>query len=53
VTEELGDKPQLVNEDSFGKGWLIRFRPTKPEEYDSLLDAVAYQKQCEEEKGGN
>jgi glycine cleavage system H protein len=53
VNEELADKPQLVNEDPFGRGWLIRFRPTQPEEYGSLLDAVAYQKQCEEDKGGH
>jgi glycine cleavage system H protein len=53
VNDELADKPQLINEDPFGKGWLVRFRPSKPEEYDSLLDAAAYQKQCEEEKGGH
>ena len=53
VNDELADKPQLVNEDPFGKGWLVRFRPSKPEEYDLLLDAAAYQKQCEEEKGGH
>jgi len=53
VNEALTDKPQLVNEDAFGEGWLVRFRPTKPEEYDSLLDAATYQKQCEEEKGGH
>jgi len=51
--KELEDKPQLVNEEPFGRGWLIRFRPSKPEEYDSLLDAEAYQKHCEEEKGGH
>ena len=53
VNDELADKPQLVNEDPFGKGWLVRFRPSKPEEYDTLLDAAAYQKQCEEDKGGH
>jgi glycine cleavage system H protein len=53
VNDELADKPQWVNEDPFGKGWLVRFRPAKPEEYDSLLDAAAYQKQCEEDKGGH
>lgn len=55
VNEELGDSPQLVNEDAFGKAWFIRFRPSKPEEYDSLMDAATYQKHCEEEaeKGGH
>ncbi len=49
VNEELEDSPQLVNEDAFVRGWLIRFRPSRPEEYESLLDAEAYQRQCQEE----
>jgi len=53
VNDELADRPQLVNESPFADGWLVRFRPAKPEEYDALLDAAAYQKQCEEEKGGH
>jgi glycine cleavage system H protein len=54
VNAELEDTPQQVNEDPFGKGWFIRFRPSRPEEYESLLDAEAYEKQCREEaeKGG-
>jgi glycine cleavage system H lipoate-binding protein len=44
----------LVNEEPFGKGWFVRFRPSVPEEYESLLDAEAYEKSCQEEaeKGG-
>jgi len=53
VNEALADAPQLINEDPFGKGWLVHFRPSKPEEFDALLDAEAYQKLCEEEKGGH
>ena len=54
VNTELEDTPQLVNEDPFGKGWFIRFRPSRPEEYEALLDAEAYEQQCREEaeKGG-
>ena len=55
VNGELGDSPALVNGDPFGRAWFVRFRPSKPEEYDALLDAAAYQKHCEEEaeKGGH
>jgi len=55
VNEQLENSPQLVNEDPFGKGWFIRFRPSKPEEYAALLDAEAYEKHCQEEaeKGGH
>ena len=49
VNKELEDSPQLVNEDPFGKGWFVRFRPSKSEEYEALLDAAAYEKHCQEE----
>jgi len=54
VNKALEDSPQLVNEDPFGQGWFIRFRPSAPQEYDALLDAEAYEKLCQEEaeKGG-
>jgi glycine cleavage system H protein len=55
VNEELSASPQLVNQDAFGAGWLVRFRATKPDEYDALLDADAYERLCQEEaqKGGH
>jgi glycine cleavage system H protein len=49
VNEQLADSPQLVNEDPFGKGWFVRLRPSKPEEYEGLMDAEAYEKHCIEE----
>jgi len=52
VNEELQDAPQLVNEDPFGTGWFIRFRPSKPEQYEPLLDAEAYEKLCQEGESG-
>jgi len=48
VNTALEDSPQLVNEDPFGKGWFIRFRPSKPEQFDGLLDAEAYEKLCQD-----
>jgi glycine cleavage system H protein len=55
VNEDLNGSPQLINQDAFGAGWLVRFRPTKSEEYDALLDTDAYERQCQEEaqKGGH
>lgn len=54
VNEELEDSTQLVNEDPFGAGWFVRFRPSKLEQYEALMDAEAYEKHCQEEaeKGG-
>ncbi len=49
VNEALADAPQAVNEDPFGKGWLVKLRLSDPTEAESLLDAATYQKLCEEE----
>lgn len=44
VNPELEDAPQLVNEDAYGKGWIIKISVSDPAELDDLLDAVAYEK---------
>jgi len=43
VNEELEAHPELVNEDPYGKGWMVRIRLTDPSELDSLMDAAAYE----------
>ena len=40
---ELNDHPELVNEDPFGKGWLIRVTMTSVNELDGLMAASEYQ----------
>lgn len=42
VNDELSDNPQLINEDPYGDGWLVRVRLSDPAEVDSLLDTAAY-----------
>lgn len=44
VNPELEDAPQLVNEDAYGKGWIIKISVSDPAELDDLLDAEAYEK---------
>ena len=44
VNPELEDAPQLVNEDAYGKGWIIKVAVSDPSELDDLLDAAAYEK---------
>ncbi|MDR0694150.1 MAG: glycine cleavage system protein GcvH [Prevotellaceae bacterium] len=43
VNGALESEPQLVNQDPYGKGWLIRIKVTHPEELAKLLDAGAYE----------
>ena len=42
VNPELEEHPELVNQDPYGKGWLVKIKPTDPSEMDALLDAEAY-----------
>jgi glycine cleavage system H protein len=42
VNAGLGDHPEWVNEDPYGRGWMLQVRPDDVAELDTLLDAVAY-----------
>ena len=42
VNEALEDTPELVNQDPYGDGWMIRLRPTPDASLDHLMDAAAY-----------
>ena len=44
VNPELEDAPELVNEDAYGKGWLIKVTVADPAQLDELLSADEYQK---------
>ena len=38
----LADKPELVNTDPYGEGWMIKMILANPADADSLMDAAAY-----------
>ena len=40
--ESLEDEPEMVNEDPYGKGWMIKIKLDNPAEARELLDAAAY-----------
>ncbi|MBI3610125.1 MAG: glycine cleavage system protein GcvH [Nitrospirae bacterium] len=42
VNEELKDKPELVNQDPYGKGWIVKIQMTHPSEVKQLMDARQY-----------
>ncbi len=44
VNAELEEKPELVNDDAYGKGWLIRIAISDAAELDELLSAAEYEK---------
>ena len=43
VNHVLRDEPELVNNDPYGTGWMIRLVVTDREQVNRLLDADAYQ----------
>lgn len=44
ANKELDDQPELVNEDVYGKGWIVKISISDPSELDELLSAADYQK---------
>ena len=42
--EELEDEPELVNSDSYGKGWMIKIKFSDDSELENLLNAEDYKK---------
>lgn len=42
INEALGDAPQLLNEDPYGKGWICEIQMADSGQFDELLDAEAY-----------
>ena len=40
--EALADHPELVNQDPYGEGWIIKMKPAADADFDCLLDAEAY-----------
>jgi len=42
VNGELESHPELVNEDCYGKGWMVLIEPSDPAEKDKLLSPSAY-----------
>ena len=44
VNPELEDKPELVNSDPYGQGWLIKVKPANVADVEGLLSADDYKK---------
>ncbi len=47
--EELSDAPEIINEDPYGKGWIVVIEVEDDSELDNLMDADVYEKYLEDE----
>jgi glycine cleavage system H protein len=45
----LEDNPAVVNEDPYGKGWILKLTDVRQQELDNLMDAAGYDKAMTEE----
>lgn len=43
VNPNLNSKPELVNSDPYGEGWMVKMKVANPSEVESLMDTAAYQ----------
>lgn len=44
LNPELEDQPELVNNDPYGKGWIIKVKPANADDVEGLLSAADYTK---------
>ena len=49
VNDAVAEQPELINEDPYGEGWLVRVTLSDPSEVEQLLDAEGYRKLLAEE----
>ena len=47
VNEALGDSPEVVNTDPYAGGWILKIRPSQPDEFAALMTPEAYAKLIE------
>ena len=51
VNSALGDKPETINEDAYGEGWIFVIKPSNlAEESEELLDPDAYAESIEDDE---
>ena len=48
VNQALIDKPEILNEQPYGDGWLVKLQIADDTSLDELLDAAAYEAYCQE-----
>jgi glycine cleavage system H protein len=51
INEALQDRPELVNNDAYGDGWLVKIRVKDHTEHDDLMSAEEYDEFLEKEAG--
>ncbi len=48
TNEALAAKPDTLNSDPYGEGWMVKFTPASVKDVEGLMDAKAYEAYCSE-----
>lgn len=48
---DLSSKPELINQDPYGRGWMVRVRLSDPAQTDQLMDQSSYEAYLKQETG--
>ena len=51
INKDLETQPELVNDEPYGKGWVIKIELTDKNELKNLMSPEAYTDQCSKEQG--
>lgn len=43
LNKDLANEPELVNNDPYGKGWMVKMKVANPADVNALLDAASYE----------
>ena len=49
LNDDLPENPEMVNEDPYGDGWMIRIKIDNPAQVDALLTSIEYEDYIKEE----
>jgi glycine cleavage system H protein len=47
INDELEGEPEIVNEDPYGNGWMVKIKITDASNLANLMDAAAYKEYCD------
>ncbi len=50
INTELENDPGVINQDPYGKGWLLKLRNINPGDLNGLMDAAGYDASVKDEK---
>ncbi len=48
ANEALAAKPDTLNSDPYGEGWMVKFTPANVKDLETLMDAKVYEAYCAE-----